>query len=106
MPRFMEVTVRANFSNIRARTQQQQLALRRLPRELEKVVKELTPIDSGNARRNTYLAQNTTGNAKIRSHYPYAVRLDTGWSKQAPRGFTQPALEWLRKRIRQIFGRK
>lgn len=45
-----------------------------------------TPVKSGNARRNTKLERKYT----IGSRYPYADRLDTGWSNQAPRGFTDP----------------
>ena len=53
-----------------------------------------TPIRSGNARNRTKLV-NTT----ISSKYPYAERLDTGWSKQAPKGFTDPSIDQLDKLI-------
>ena len=53
------------------------------------VLKKATPIDKGNARRNTV----HRSSAKIESRYPYADRLNTGWSKQAPNGFTEPTLE-------------
>jgi hypothetical protein len=43
----------------------------------------------GNARRNTV----HKSSAKIESRYPYADRLNTGWSKQAPNGFTEPTLK-------------
>ena len=51
--------------------------------------KSKTPIDKGNARRRTRLR---TSN-KITSDYPYAGRLDDGWSRQAPDGFTEPTIE-------------
>lgn len=53
------------------------------------VLKKATPKDTGNARRNTV----HKSSAKIESRYPYADRLNTGWSKQAPNGFTEPTLK-------------
>jgi hypothetical protein len=44
-----------------------------------------TPIRSGNARSKT-----SRKNLTIKSAYPYAARLDEGWSKQSPQGMTDP----------------
>ncbi len=44
-----------------------------------------TPVQSGNARRKTRLQAST-----ITGDYPYAERLDSGYSKQAPDGMTKP----------------
>lgn len=81
--------------------------IKKIKQELAKVPRQglaeyqaLTPIRTGNARRNTYLA-----NDIIRADYPYAQRLDEGYSKQAPRGMTQPWELWLKKRLKQILGR-
>lgn len=81
--------------------------IERIKKELAKVPKEahnqfraLTPIRSGNARRRTYLVGNT-----IEADYPYAQRLDEGWSRQAPKGIVRPWEQWLEKRIKQIMGR-
>lgn len=81
--------------------------IKKIKQELAKVPRQglveyqhLTPIRSGNARRNTYLL-----NDSIRADYPYAGRLDEGYSKQAPRGMTAPWEVWLRKKIKQIMGR-
>lgn len=49
-----------------------------------------TPKRSGNARNKT-----RRNNLTIKSDYPYAGRLDDGWSKQAPKGFTGPTLDYL-----------
>lgn len=95
----MDVTVRVNFARLRGRNNRQRIAFRRLPVEFLDVVKKNTPIDSGYARRNTFLRNNRT----IRSNYAYAKRLNEGWSRQAPTGFVKPSLEWLRNRIKQIF---
>ena len=50
--------------------------------------KNETPVRSGNARNKTKLR-----NKQIKSGYPYAGRLDEGWSKQAPKGMTEPTLD-------------
>ena len=55
-----------------------------------------TPIRTGNARSNTDLIKN-----EIEANYPYAQRLDDGYSKQAPRGMTEPTREYIRKYIKQ-----
>lgn len=87
-----------------------------LPIESHKEFVQLTPIGDpnrwqtpykprnykpGNARRNTTLKGNT-----IAANYPYAKRLDTGYSSQAPKGMVQPFLVWLRKRVKQIVAGK
>lgn len=59
----------------------------------------LTPIDKGNARRNTKLR----GKDVIVADYPYAERLDTGWSKQAPRGMSEPFEQWFRNYTEKRF---
>ena len=70
-------------------------------RALEKF-KELTPIDTGNARRRTSLKNRKT----VAADYPYAQRLNEGWSKQAPDGMVKPFLRWLRQQTNLIFKRK
>ena len=62
---------------------QQDLAT--LPKELYDFWVKQTPIQSGNARRKTRLEKNT-----IAARYPYAQRLDQGWSNQAPDGMSKP----------------
>jgi len=58
--------------------------------EALKITKENTPVASGNARNKTIKKGN-----KIVSNYAYAGRLNEGYSKQAPQGFTQPTIEQL-----------
>jgi hypothetical protein len=53
-----------------------------------------TPIRSGNARRNTDLDKNSN---TITADYPYAGRLNHGWSKQAPDGMVQPTIDYMKK---------
>tara|TARA_R110002153_G_scaffold161776_2_gene314194 strand:- start:275 stop:568 length:294 start_codon:yes stop_codon:yes gene_type:complete len=55
------------------------------------VYKNNTPIRSGNAKNRTKLENKLT----IGGRYPYAGRLDEGWSKQSPQGMTEPTLKAL-----------
>jgi len=74
--------------------------LANLPKDSLVEFKALTPIRSGNARRNTFLKGNT-----IEANYPYAGRLDEGYSRQAPKGMIEPWTKWFEKRIQKIMGR-
>lgn len=68
--------------------------LQKLPEKAMKeaypFLKKTTPIKSGNARNKTRLNK-----LSIQSKYPYAGRLDEGWSKQASNGFTDPTIDEL-----------
>lgn len=75
--------------------------LAKYPQDAEAKFVSLTPIRSGNARNNTNLKNNDT----IEASYPYAQRLDQGWSKQAPMGMTRPFERWVRAKVKQIFGK-
>ena len=75
--------------------------LDKLPDEAHKVFVANTPIRSGNARRNTKIQKDT-----IKANYPYAKRLDEGYSKQAPNGMVQPTVDFIRNRIKQILAGK
>jgi len=55
---------------------------------------ENTPIDEGNARRNTKKENN-----EIIADYPYAQRLEEGYSDQAPEGMSKPTIEQVRDYI-------
>jgi len=57
--------------------------------------KNLTPIKEGNAKNRTKLENKLT----IGARYPYAGRLDEGWSKQAPKGMTEPTLKEIDKLV-------
>lgn len=72
--------------------------LDKLPKEAYKVFKEATPVQSGYAKNHTTLKGNT-----IEANYPYAVRLNDGYSKQSPNGMVDPTIKYLNKRVRQIF---
>ena len=60
---------------------------------------KLTPIRSGNARSSTDFVKNKN---EIQGNYEYANRLNTGWSRQAPKGMTEPTIDHIRDEIRKI----
>lgn len=63
-----------------------------------------TPIKSGNARRSTELDK-TNSKTVIVGDYPYAQRLDDGYSRQSPSGMSKPTERYLEKRINTIVGK-
>lgn len=67
------------------------------PREAFTFWVSVTPIDKGGARRKTKLRGNT-----IIADYPYAQRLNEGWSKQAPEGMAKPTEIFLEQRLKEI----
>lgn len=56
-------------------------------KETYKFFKSITPKDTGNAKNKTVLIKH-----RITGNYPYAKRLDEGWSKQAPTGIIKPSI--------------
>lgn len=58
--------------------------------------KGVTPIKNGNARRNTRLDNQNT----IRTNYKYAGVLDSGRSKQAPQGMSEPTKKKLKDLVK------
>lgn len=74
--------------------------LKEVPRRAHTYFVGVTPKDTGNAKNRTKLVQDT-----IRADYPYATRLDRGYSKQAPRGMSKPTISYLQQLVRKIIGR-
>ena len=74
---------------------QQKLA--KVPAEAYKYWETQTPVQSGNARRSTRLQGET-----IKANYPYATRLNEGWSKQAPKGMSEPTSKFVTALIKRI----
>lgn len=74
--------------------------LQKIPQMAHEKFVSVTPRDSGRARRSTRLDGNT-----INADYPYATRLNQGWSKQAPQGMWEPTLKYIRGLVRRIIGR-
>lgn len=81
-----------------------------VPKEAYQEFKKITPIKTGNAKRNTRLKGNS-----IEANYQYAQVLDKGrhmtnrgmrGSEQAPQGMTKPTQEFINKRVKQILKAK
>ena len=89
------------INKIQSNLKRVQQKLNKVPDEAYKVFVQNTPIRSGNARRNTVKKRNV-----IEAQYPYAKRLDEGYSKQSPKGMIQPTLDFIRKRVKQILAGK
>jgi hypothetical protein len=82
-------------------------SLRRMDLQLRRVMPEAyrfwvqkTPRDEGNARKKTRLKGQV-----IHAEYPYAEKLDEGYSKQAPDGMSEPTSDFITTKLRQIFRR-
>lgn len=73
-------------------------AIDRLPRQAYDEFKKETPIDTGNARRQTRFT-NTNSGGSIFGNYNYANRLNAGYSKQSPDGMTEPTIAEIRKQL-------
>jgi hypothetical protein len=70
-----------------------------VPKEAHEYFTKVTPVRSGNARRRTRLQSDV-----IKADYPYAQRLDDGWSRQAPQGMVAPTIRYIKARIAEILG--
>lgn len=68
-----------------------------LAKKAYRFFRQTTPIDTGNARRRTKLSNN-----QILAQYPYAGRLDQGYSDQAPDGMVKPTIDYLRREIEKL----
>jgi hypothetical protein len=71
-----------------------QLDATKFATEGARFMKSITPIDKGNARRKTFSRGDT-----IYAEYPYAKRLDEGWSKQNTTGLIDPTIQHLQDLI-------
>ena len=72
-----------------------------VPKEAYKEFVANTPIRSGNARRKTRLQGKT-----INAAYPYAKKLDEGFSKQSPDGMSKPTEDYIKQRVAAILRKK
>lgn len=106
------IELKVNTGRFRNRLKAIEQKLKKLPDEAYKEFVKNTPVGDparwktkyppknyrpGNARRNTILKNKT-----IEANYPYAQRLNEGYSTQAPRGMVEPTIEFIRKRFKQI----
>ena len=68
-----------------------------LPKAAHKYFREITPIDTGNARRKTKRRGHV-----IVANYKYATQLDKGRSKQAVYGMSGPTTAYLNKLVKKV----
>ena len=99
MAKWVDVKVTMNVQPKRQALKNQIKKVEELPRRAAEFFKAQTPIDTGRARRSTKLKDGDT----IHADYPYAQKLDDGYSAQAPQGMTKPTEEWVRKEFKKIF---
>lgn len=88
------MTVKITRNVVRQKVGKVQTVMKDLPLTAYQYWRKITPIDTGNAKRKTRLRKNV-----IHANYPYAERLDDGYSKQAPRGMYEPTVDHLRKEL-------
>lgn len=62
--------------------------------------RQITPRRSGNAQ-----SKSTYNSTEIRGDYPYAARLDEGYSKQAPGGMSDPAIRYFENGLESDIGK-
>lgn len=90
-------------NNITPALQKQQREILNLPEKGYKEFVKNTPINKGNARRNTKLRNKK----EIIADYPYAKKLNEGYSKQSPQGMTEPTMDYIAEEFIKIMtGRK
>lgn len=93
----IKLEIQANLSPGLRVLQRMRKQLEALPREAYDYFVSQTPIDTGRARRSTRLVGNN-----IQADYPYAQRLDEGYSDQSPEGMTRPTEKFVERRLRSI----
>lgn len=91
------MTARVTENKITPGVERMKRELRRLPREVYNYWVDITPKDTGNAKRSTHLRGNV-----IHANYAYASRLDEGYSRQAPKGMSEPTNKFVEKRVNEI----
>lgn len=87
-------------NNVKRQLQKEIKFLNELPNSAYKFFVAQTPIKTGNARRNTDLVKDT-----IVADYPYAQRLDNGWSRQSPNGMVKPTERFIDREINKKIGK-
>lgn len=84
-------------SKIKARLDEVEKKVEQLVEQAGAHFVKTTPIRTGNARRSTKV-----GNQQIYADYDYAVKLNEGYSSQAPNGMTPSTIEEIQKIVRKL----
>lgn len=96
------MSVKFDNSKIMSALKAKQVKLARLPEEARREFVKNTPIKTGNARSKTSLENKNT----IVADYPYAARLDDGYSNQSPDGMVKPTEMFVKQRFIDIMAGK
>lgn len=91
------MSIKLAVDNLTPHVNKVQRNLKSLAKSATDVWKANTPIRTGNARSKTRLSGNT-----IEANYPYAKRLDEGYSRQSPQGMVKPTEKFIREEIKRI----
>ena len=95
------MTIRLSVNNLTPSIDKVKKKLSQLSKDAYDVWYKNTPIRTGNARSKTQLRGNT-----IEARYPYAKRLDNGYSRQSPQGMVKPTEKFIKSEIRKILRNK
>jgi len=78
--------IKVNTGEVDRMFEHMEILTEEVMKDAYKTFKQNTPVRGGNARNRTKLETKNT----IGARYPYADRLNTGWSGQSPKGMTEP----------------
>jgi len=97
----MEIKVRFDSKKVTTElTDTVSQMVRQISQDLFNTIKGKTPVRSGRAKRAWRFKKQSETAYKVSNNVPYIERLDEGYSKQAPRGMTRPALREVLARAR------
>jgi hypothetical protein len=85
--------------NLRLQQIKKEITATAMAKEAHQYFRKITPIapvQGGNARRNTFLVNDT-----VQANYPYAQRLDQGYSRQAPDGMSKPTIQYMQDLVKK-----
>jgi hypothetical protein len=95
------ISLKVGANKITTNIKKKVAQLNAVPGQAYTFFKAHTPIRTGNARSRTVLKKDT-----IIAAYPYAQRLDDGYSRQAPDGMTKPTEAFVQRTTDKIMKRK
>ena len=84
-------------SRISDRTRDLERKIDKLKSDAADYFKDVTPIRTGNARSKTRRDRDA-----IKANYHYATKLNEGYSRQAPKGMTEPTIEFIQDQVRRF----
>jgi hypothetical protein len=95
------IDMKVTFNNVSSKELTKlQARIKKIPQDAFRFFVSQTPVRTGNARRNTSLNKDT-----ILADYPYAQRLDDGYSNQSPNGMTKPTEAFVNREIKKLLGK-